>query len=103
MLPTFVKLAMNRLLKAHPMNFKIITLPETQTEVCLHRDCNEAGDEIVCIKTFVTNSDGIELMLETQAKFRKASCAQRFVPDYSELSAKDFLQNCLKEEKIWID
>ncbi|CAG5071724.1 hypothetical protein DYBT9623_03715 [Dyadobacter sp. CECT 9623] len=83
------------------MNFKIIALPETQTEICLHRDCNEEGQEIVCIKTFVTNSAGTELMLGTQAKFNNASCAQRFVADYSEVSAKEFLQNCLKEEKIW--
>ncbi|WP_031528988.1 hypothetical protein [Dyadobacter crusticola] len=83
------------------MNFKIIHLPERQTEICLHRDCNEAGDEVVCIKTFVTNSDGIELMLETQAKFANAKSAECFVSGYSEMSAKSFLQHCLKQDKIW--
>ncbi|MCE7062545.1 hypothetical protein [Dyadobacter sp. CY343] len=83
------------------MNFKIIHLPKTQTEICLHRDCNEAGEEIVCIKTFVINSDGTELMLETQAKFASAKSAQSFVSDYSETSAKSFLQHCLKQDKIW--
>ncbi|KAA0990396.1 hypothetical protein [Dyadobacter aurulentus] len=85
------------------MNFKIIILPETQTEICLHRDCNEAGEEIVCIKTFVINSEGTELMLGAKAKFDNAKSAQCFVSDYSEMSAKNFLQYCLKEEKIWVD
>jgi hypothetical protein len=85
------------------MNFKIIHFPETQTEICLHRDCNEAGEEIVCIKTFVINSEGIELMLETRAKFANAKSAQCFVSDYSETSAQRFLQHCLKEDRIWVD
>jgi hypothetical protein len=85
------------------MNFKIITLPETQTEICLHRDCSEAGEEIVRITAFVTSSEGKEPMLETVAKFSEAGSAKSFVKDYSEVSAKCFLNQCLKEERILID
>jgi hypothetical protein len=84
------------------MNFKIITLPETKTEVCLHRDRNEEGEEIVHITAFVTSSEGKEPMLETIAKFADASSARNFVKDYSECSAKCFFNQCLKEDRIWI-
>ncbi|NIJ52858.1 hypothetical protein [Dyadobacter arcticus] len=82
------------------MNFKIITLPETQTEVSLHRDCIEDGKEIVRISAFVINSVGVELMLERVAEFRDAGTARLFVDDYSERSAKGFLGQCIEEEGI---
>lgn len=82
------------------MNFKIITLPETLTEVCLHRDCGEDGKEIVRISAFVINSTGIELMIERVAEFRDAASARFFVDDYSERSAKGFLGQCIEEEGI---
>jgi hypothetical protein len=82
------------------MNFKIITLPETQTEVCLHRDRNEEGEEIVRITALVISLAGTEPMLETVVRFADAWSAQFFVEDYSEMSAKGFLRLCLEEEGI---
>ncbi|MCE6991916.1 hypothetical protein [Dyadobacter sp. CY323] len=82
------------------MNFKIITLSETQTEVCLHRDCSENGKEIVRISAFVINSSGVELMVERVAEFRDAGTARLFVDDYSERSAKEFLGQCIEEDGI---
>ena len=84
----------------HAMNFKIITIPETQTEVCLHRDRNEEGEEIVRITALVISLAGTEPMLETVVRFADASSAQFFVDDYSETSAKGFLRQCLEEEGI---
>jgi hypothetical protein len=85
------------------MNFKIITVPETQTEVCLHRDCSEDGKEIVRISAFLINTEGVELMVERIAEFSDAGTARFFVDDYSERSAKGFLQLCAEEEKIWLN
>jgi hypothetical protein len=82
------------------MNFKIITIPETQTEVCLHRDRSEEGEEIVRITALVISLAGTEPMLETVVRFADASSAQFFVDDYSETSAKGFLRQCLEEEGI---
>jgi hypothetical protein len=82
------------------MNFKILLLPETQTEVCLHRDRNEAGDEIVRVTAFVISSAGTEPMLERVVRFSDEKSAQFFVADYSENSAKGFLKHCLEEERI---
>lgn len=82
------------------MNFKIITIPETQTEVCLHRDRNEEGEEIVRITALVISLTGTEPMLETVVRFADAWSAQFFVDDYSETSAKGFLRQSLEEEGI---
>ena len=82
------------------MNFNIITLLETQTEVCLHRDCGEEGKEIVRISAFVVNKTGVELMVERSAEFRDAGTARLFVDDYSERSAKEFLRQCIEEDDI---
>ncbi|TLV02196.1 hypothetical protein [Dyadobacter luticola] len=82
------------------MNFKIINLPESQTDVCLHRDCGEDGKEIVRISAFVINSAGVELMVERVAEFRDVGSAKFFVDDYSERSAKGFLKLCVEEEGI---
>jgi hypothetical protein len=82
------------------MNFKIITLPETKTEVCLHRDRNEEGEEIVRITALVISLTGTEPMLETVVRFADAWSAQFFVKDYSETSAKGFLRLCLEDEGI---
>lgn len=84
------------------MNFKIITLPETKTEICLHRDRNEAGEEIVRITALVISLAGTEPMLETMVRFADAWSAQFFVEDYSEMSAKGFLSQCLEQEGIRI-
>jgi hypothetical protein len=84
------------------MNFKIIILPETQTEVCLHRDRNEEGEEIVRITAFVISSSGTEPMLERVVSFSDEKSARVFVDDYSERSAKGFLAGCLEEEKVWV-
>ncbi|TLV00146.1 hypothetical protein [Dyadobacter luticola] len=84
------------------MNFKIIPLQNPQTQICLHRDCSESGEEIVRITTYVTNSTGTELMLERTAKFSDAQTAQCFVEDYSEASASKFVSRCVEEDKIWI-
>jgi hypothetical protein len=82
------------------MNFKILPLPKTQ--ICLHRECTENGEEIVRITTFVTNSAGTELMLEKVANFPDAQLAKCFVQDYSEASAQAFLSQCLEEDQIWL-
>lgn len=82
------------------MNFKIITIPETQTEVCLHRDRNEEGEEIVRITALVISLTGAEPILETVVRFADTRSAQFFVDDYSETSAKGFLRQCLEEEGI---
>ncbi|MEO6283180.1 MAG: hypothetical protein ABIN80_23895 [Dyadobacter sp.] len=82
------------------MNFKIIILPQTQTEVCLHRDRNEEGEEIVRITAFVISSSGTEPMLERVVRFSDEKSARFFVDDYSELSAKGFLAGCLEEEGV---
>ncbi|MCE6988990.1 hypothetical protein [Dyadobacter sp. CY323] len=84
------------------MNFKIITLPETQTEICLHREFTENGEEIVRITTFVINSAGTELMLERVAKFSNIESAKCFLQDYSETSANAFLSQCLEEDEILV-
>jgi hypothetical protein len=82
------------------MNFKIITLPQTQ--ICLHRDISESGQEIVRISTFVVSTEGKEPMLEKIVKFSDAKSAQNFIKDYSETSAQDFVKTCLEEERITI-
>ncbi|MCF2489706.1 hypothetical protein [Dyadobacter sp. CY347] len=82
------------------MNFKIITLTKSQTKICLHRDRSEENQEIVRITAFIVESEGRELMLETLAQFADAGSARRFVADYSEESAKGFLEECLDEDKI---
>ncbi|MHA4737073.1 hypothetical protein [Dyadobacter sp. MSC1_007] len=84
------------------MNFKIITIPETQTEVCLHRDRNEEGEEIVRITALVISLTGTEPMLETVVRFADTSSAQFFVGDYSETSARGFLKQCSEEERIGV-
>ena len=82
------------------MNFKIITLPETHTQVCLHRDCSEEGEEIVRITAFPAGSGGPEPMLEKVVRFPDVKSAKFFVTDYSETSAKGFLRQCFEEEGI---
>ena len=82
------------------MNFKIITLSKTQTEICLHRDRSEEGEEIVRITAFVFNSAGKEPMLEDVVKFSDASSAGYFIKDFSEESAVGFLRVCLEEEGV---
>ncbi|MCF2499207.1 hypothetical protein [Dyadobacter chenhuakuii] len=82
------------------MNFKIITLPETETQICLHRDRNEEGEEIVRITAFVTTLTGKEPMLEDVVRFTDAKSACFFVKDFSIESAKGFLGLCLAEERI---
>jgi hypothetical protein len=82
------------------MNFKIITIPETQTQVCLHRDCSEDGKEIVRISSFVNNTAGVELMIDTEVQFMDAEFARSFVDDYSENSAKAFLRHYIADEGI---
>jgi hypothetical protein len=79
------------------MNFKIIRIAET-TEVCLHRDRNDEGEEIVRITAFVINSHQAELMLEQVVRFTGASSARRFVEDYSLESAREFLEEARAEE-----
>ena len=82
------------------MNFKIIILSKTQTEICLHRDRSDAGEEIVRITAFVTSATGTEPMLEDVVKFNDEKAAGRFVADYSEESAEEFLKWSLVEEGI---
>ena len=84
------------------MNFKIIILPQTQTEICLHRDRNECGEEIVRITAFITSAAGKEPMLENVVRFMDAPSAQSFITDYSESSASGFLKQCLVEEGVWV-
>ncbi|MCF0062007.1 hypothetical protein MUK70_22455 [Dyadobacter chenwenxiniae] len=82
------------------MNFKILTLPKSKTQICLHRDRSEENQEIVRITTFLIDTNGQELMLETVGQFADAGSARRFVFDYSEESAKRFLEECLQEDRI---
>lgn len=82
------------------MNFKILTLPNSKTQICLHRDRSEENQEIVRITAFILDSAGQELMLETGVQFADAGSARRFVADYSEESARRFLAECLEEDRI---
>lgn len=79
------------------MNFKIIRIPETTTEVCLHRDRSEEGDEIVRITAFVLNSQQSEIMLEQVVTFSEPHSPVRFVADYSLHSARYFLADSCAE------
>lgn len=79
------------------MNFKIIRIPETSVQVCLHRDRSEEGEEIVRITSFVTNTQHAEIMLEQIVTFTKPGSSVRFVADYSLVSAKHFLEESMKE------
>ncbi|QRR00650.1 hypothetical protein [Dyadobacter sandarakinus] len=82
------------------MNFKILTLPDNQIEICLHRDRNEAGDEIVRITSLVASANGMEPMLEKTLAFPDGAFARSFIEDFSEKSAQTFLHRCLGEEGI---
>lgn len=82
------------------MNFKILTLPNSKNQICLHRDRSEENQEIVRITAFILDSAGQELMLETGVQFADAGSAGRFVADYSEESAQRFLAECLDEDRI---
>lgn len=79
------------------MNFKIIQIPETAIQVCLHRDRSEEGEEIVRITSFVLNAQHAELMFEQVVTFTKPGSSVRFVADYSLVSAKSFLEESMKE------
>jgi len=68
------------------MNFKIITY--SKTEICLNRNRNEEGGEIVRITAFINNPDGAEPILKTIVKFSDVIYAQCFVGNYSGKSAK---------------
>lgn len=74
------------------MNFKIIRIAEIATEVCLHRDRCEEGEEIVRITAFIINRSQVELMLEQVVRFPCSNSAGRFVDDYSVESARVFLE-----------
>ncbi|MCF0038500.1 hypothetical protein [Dyadobacter fanqingshengii] len=82
------------------MNFKILTLPKSQIQICLHCDRSDENQEIVRITAFVIDISGQELMLATFAQFADAGSARRFVFDYSEESAKRFLEECMQEDRI---
>ncbi|MCF2499927.1 hypothetical protein [Dyadobacter chenhuakuii] len=84
------------------MNFKIITLPKPEIQICLHRDRSEENQEIVRITVFVVDSASQELMLETVAQFADAGSAGRFVSDFSIESGRIFLEECLNEDGIVI-
>jgi hypothetical protein len=79
------------------MNFKIIRIPETSTEICLHRDRSEEGEEIVRITSFVLNTQRAEVMLEQVVTFSKSGSSIRFVADYSLRSARRFLTDSMIE------
>ena len=78
------------------MNFKIIRIAEA-TEVCLHRDRSEEGEEIVRVTAFVINAKQAELMLEQVVRFTGPGAARRFVEDYSLESAREFLEESADE------
>jgi hypothetical protein len=82
------------------MNFKIILIPENQIEVCIHRDCSEAGEEIVRITAFVSNAAGMEPILENVVRFCDKATAKSFVQDYSVNAARSFLIHALCDEGI---
>lgn len=79
------------------MNFKIIRIPETGIQVCLHRDRSEEGEEIVRITSFITNAQHAEIMLEQVVTFTKPRSSVRLVADYSLVSAKSFLEESMNE------
>jgi hypothetical protein len=78
------------------MNFKIIRIAEN-TDVCLHRDRSEEGEEIVRITAFVVNAHQAELMLEQVVRFTGSGAARRFIEDYSLESAREFLEEGVGE------
>ena len=82
------------------MNFKILTLSDNQIEICLHRDRNDAGNEIVKISSLVISANGSEPMLEKTLAFPDSTFAKKFIKDFSEESAQTFLHQCLSEERI---
>lgn len=79
------------------MNFKIFFIEEHQTEVCVHRDRNENGDDFVLITAFIPEDDGDQFE-EESVTFSSESLIKQYIQDFSQASAESFLKNMLLKE-----
>lgn len=74
------------------MNFKIIETPATMPDVLLHRDIDDMGNITVEIKAIGEIDGNTDMFASEQIILPNAESAQRFIQDYSELSAGKFCQ-----------
>jgi hypothetical protein len=77
--------------KQKPMNFKVIAVPEFDVDVLVRRDVNDVGNPNICIQTFMKDPDGQEYQIEEFIDFDSTTLATRYVTDFSEESAKEFV------------
>lgn len=76
------------------MNFKIIETGHSIPDVLLYRDRDADGVEIVNILAIGTLENSDNMFASEQIKFESPDSAQRFIADYSVMSAAKW---CEKE------
>jgi len=84
------------------MDFKIITLPKYEAEVCLHRSINDTGQQTVVLTSFIFEEaeEETEIILESEIIFLSGEMSQNFIEDYSERSAVDWLVSEAEKQGI---
>jgi len=83
------------------MNYKIITLEDLDTQILIKRDRDENdGTETVSVEAFFVDADGNEYIFQESIRFDNNNLPESFVRDFSEESAREFLERGIENQGL---